>query len=571
MEDNIMSKRILIVGGVAGGMSAAARVRRLDEDAEIIVFEKGYNVSFSNCSLPYHLSGLIPRSEMLVLMDPPSLKISYNIDARVRHEVIGINRNNKEIEVRDLETGTVYRETYDKLILSPGAKVSIPPIKDLDQIPYFTVRNVEDVDSLNKYLIEKQATDVVVIGGGFIGVEAAENLKMRGLNVSLVEFAPQILTTLDFDMVQILHKEMVDHGVKLYVNEAADAFADGHVVLRSGTKLPADAVVLAAGVRPLSDLAEQAGLELTDRKAIKVDANYLTSDADIYAIGDVIEVPYHLTGSTGPLALAGPALKQARAAADHIYGRVTNNTGYIGSSCIKVFDYNAASTGLTENAIQRQKLAIDYDFVYLFMKDAVSLMPNAQDQHLKVLYEVPSGRILGAQCIGKGDVVKRCDVIAAMLKFNPTLEHLKDLELCYAPPFSTARDSVNFAGYIGLNSLQGDYKFVPVSAARELVESNAYIIDVRGPREFAAGHLKNAINLPLSQLRDRMDEVPKDRPVYLYCRSSLRAYNAIRALQNKGWDNIWGLSGSMIGISWYEWFEDQRTGREPIVTKYLFR
>ena len=367
-----MSKKILIVGGVAGGMSAAARLRRLDEDAEIIVFEKGYNVSFSNCSLPYHLSGLIPRSEMLVLMDPPSLKISYNIDARVRHEVIGIDRNNKEVEVRDLETGTVYRETYDKLILSPGAKVSIPPIKDLDQIPYFTVRDVEDVDSLNKYLIEKQATDVVVIGGGFIGVEAAENLKMRGLNVSLVEFAPQILTTLDFDMVQILHKEMVDHGVKLYVNEAADAFADGHVVLRSGTKLPADAVVLAAGVRPLSDLAEQAGLELTDRKAIKVDANYLTSDADIYAIGDVIEVPYHLTGSTGPLALAGPALKQARAAADHIYGRVTNNTGYIGSSCIKVFDYNAASTGLTENAIRRQKLAIDYDFVYLFMKDAVS-------------------------------------------------------------------------------------------------------------------------------------------------------------------------------------------------------
>lgn len=566
-----MNKRILIVGGVAGGMSAAARIRRLDEDAEIIVFEKGYNVSFSNCSLPYHLSGLVPRSEKLVLMDPPSLKDSYNIEARVRHEVIGIDRKNKEIEIKDWEAGTVYREAYDKLILSPGAKVSIPPIKDLDKIPSFTVRDVEDVDSLNKYLIKKQATDVVVIGGGFIGVETAENLKMRGLNVSLVEFAPQILTTLDLDMVQILHKEMVDQGVKLYVNEAADAFTEGYVVLRSGIKLPADAVVLAAGVRPLSDLAEQAGLELTERKAIKVDANYLTSDADIYAIGDVIEVPYHLTGSNGPLALAGPALKQARAVADHIYGRVTENTGYIGSSCIKVFDFNAASTGLTENAIQRQNLNIDYDFVYLIAKDSVSLMPTAQDQHLKVIYEVPSGRILGAQCIGKGDVVKRCDVIASMLKFNPTLEHLKDLELCYAPPFSTARDSVNFAGYIGLNCLRGDYKQVPVSAARGLVEANAYIIDVREEREFANGHLKNAINLPLSQLRNRMDEVPKDRPVFLYCLTSLRSYNAARALQNKGWDNIWGISGSMLGISWYEWFEDQRTGREPIVTKYRFR
>ncbi len=565
-----MLKRVLIVGGVAGGMSAAARIRRLDEEVDIIVFERGEHVSFSNCSLPYHLSGVVDSSEELVLTTPQTLKGNYNIDARVRHEVIDIDRSKNEVIVKNLNTGEIYRENYDKLVLSPGARVPLPPIKGLDEITYFTVRDVRDADTLRKRIAETGSANVVVVGGGFIGVETAENLQMAGCNVALVEMMPQILLTFDFDMVQILQKEMTDKGIKLYLNQAVRAFEDGQAVLDSGEKLPADIVVMATGAVPVSDLAEKSGLELTGRKAIKVDTNFLTSDPDIYAIGDAVEVYHRLSGQMAPLALAGPALKQARFIADHMYGRYTMNTGYIGSSCLQVFDYNGAVTGLTENIIKRNKLPIPYDYVYVIPTDMVSIMPDAENQYLKVIFEVPTGRILGAQCIGKGDVVKRCDVIAAMLKFGPTLEDLKDLELCYAPPFSIGRDSVNFAGYVGLNILHGNLKQVHVSDVRGLVESGACFIDSRYKSEFDCGHIKNAINIPLHEMRQRMDEVPKDRPVYLYCRSSTRSYNALCALQNSGWDNIFLVSGSMLGVSWYEWFEDQRTGREPIVTEYNF-
>ncbi|HHU07565.1 MAG TPA: FAD-dependent oxidoreductase [Clostridiaceae bacterium] len=565
-----MLKKILIVGGVAGGMSAAARIRRLDEKVEIIVFERGEHVSFSNCCLPYHLSGTVATSEELVLTTPQALKANYNIDARVRHEVIDIDRANSEVEVRDLNTGKIYREAYDKLLLSPGAVVPLPPIKGLDDIRFFTVRNVQDVEMIQQHLSDTNAADIIVVGGGFIGVETAENLKMAGYEVNLVEMLPQVLMTFDFDMVQILQKELVDQGVKLYLNEAVSAFEDGQAVLKSGKKMPADVVIMATGSKPDSALAAKSGLELTDRKAIKVDQNFLTSDPDIYAIGDAVEVFYSLSRQTAPLPLAGPAIKQARFVADHMYGRYTMNTGYIGSSCLKVFNYNAAVTGLTENTIKGHNLPVAYDYVYVIPKDMVGIMPEAKNQYLKVIFEMPTGKILGAQCIGRGDVVKRCDVIAAMLKFGPTLEDLKDLELCYAPPFSIARDSVNFAGYVGLNILHGDIKQIHVADIRGLVESGAYFIDSRTKEEFDSGHIKGAVNIPLQELRQRMDEVPKDRAVYLYCRSSTRSYNAVCALQNSGWNNVFLVSGSMLGVSWCEWFEDQRTGREPIVTKYNF-
>lgn len=565
-----MLKKVLIVGGVAGGMSAAARIRRLDEQAEIIVFERGEHVSFSNCSLPYHLSGVVATSEELVLTTPESLKSHYNIDARVRHEVIDIDRAKSEVEVKNLNTGEVYREAYDKLVLSPGAKVPVPPIKGLDEVSCFTVRNVTDVRRIQECLSETEAVNVVVIGGGFIGIEAAENLKMAGYEVYLVEMLPQVLMTFDFDMVQILQKELIDQGVKLYLNQAVNALEEGHAVLSSGEKLPSDIVIMATGAKADSALAEKAGLELTERKAIKVDQNFLTSDPDIYAIGDAVEVFYALSRQTAPLPLAGPALKQARFAADHMYGKYTMNTGYIGSSCLKVFDYNGAVTGLTENIIKRNNLQVPYDYVYVIPSDIVSIMPGAENQYLKVIFEIPTGKILGAQCIGRGDVVKRCDVIAGMLKFGPTLEDLKDLELCYAPPFSIGRDSVNFAGYVGLNILHGVIKQVHVSEVRGLVESGAYFVDSRSKGEYDCGHIKGAVNIPLYELRQRMDEIPRDQPVYLYCRSSTRSYNAVCALQNSGWDNVILVSGSMLGISWYEWFEDQRTGRDPIVTEYDF-
>lgn len=565
-----MSKRILIVGGVAGGASVAARVRRLDEFAEVIMFEKGPHVSFSNCCLPNHLSGMVENSDDLVLMNPEQFKKQYNIEARVNNEVLKINRDNKTITVRNLETGEEYEEGYDKLVLSPGANPIVPRIEGHDKDHVFTVRNVVDIDKLNRYIRNEKVKDIAVIGGGFIGVEVAENLQLanQGYNVTLVEAADQIMAPFDYDMVQILHKEMIDKGINLIVGNGIAKVEDDYIELSSGKRLPAQAVVMAIGVRPETTLAREAGLEIGETGAIKVDHNYLTSDKDIYAVGDAIEVYHKLTHKKTRLALAGPAQRQARAAADHMYGIPHRNTGVIGSSCIKIFDMNAASTGLTEKAARNA--GIQYDFVYIIPGDIVGLMPGNSPFHLKLIYEVPTGKILGAQAIGKGNASKRIDVIAAMIMMNGTLEDLKELELCYAPAFSTAKDPVNHASLVALNILNGVFKQVPVYKVRELVENNAFIIDVREKHEYESGHLKNAINIPLSEIRQRASEIPKDLPVYLHCRSSQRSYNAIMVLQHMGYDNLYNISGSYLGISYYEYYNDKVTGREKILTEYNF-
>lgn len=564
-----MGKRVLVVGGVAGGMSTAARVRRLDEDAEVIVFEKGEHVSFSNCCLPYHLSDEIPCGDTLVLMSPKEIKEQYNLDVRVHHEVVKINREEKTIEVRDLQEDKTFTESYDKLVLSTGAKARKLPIEGIEIVPVFPLRNVANAKGIHDTIVNNNLKNIVVIGGGFIGVEAAENLRLRGCNVTIVELAEQILMTLDHDMVQIVQGEILNQGIDLHVGTSLEKIENNTAYLSNGKTAPCDLLVMSAGLIPESGLAEEAGLELTERKYIKVDQNYLTSDPDIYAIGDVIPVFYRISGVFAPLQLAGPAQKQARFVADHIYGKYTMNTGYLGSSAIKVFDYNAAATGLTVSMLERLGWP-NYDYVYLIPKDSVGIMPSSRNQFLKVVFEIPTGRILGAQAVGKGDVVKRIDVIAAMLKFQPTLEDLKDLELCYAPPFNIARDSVNFAGYVGLNILHGVYKHVHVSDVRGLVEEGAYILDVREVHEYEKGHIKNAINLPLSELRERMEEIPKDKPVYLHCRSSQRSYNAIMALQHKGWNNLYNIDGSFLGLSHHEYFLDKTTGRESILTEYNF-
>lgn len=564
-----MKKRVLMVGGVAGGMSTAARVRRLDENAEVIVFEKGEHVSFSNCCLPYHLSDDIPCGDTLVLMTPEVLKSQHNIDARVHHEVVRINRAEKTVDVKNLLDGTTCTERYDKLVLSPGAKARMIPIEGIESVPVFPLRNVGDSKGIRKTIEQNNFKNIVVVGAGYIGLEAAENLRSKGLNVALCEVADQVLLTFDNDMAQTLHREIYDKGINLQLGTYLVKVEDKKAYLTNGNVIPCDLIVMAAGTLPESHLAEDAGLDLTERKYIKVDQNYKTSDPDIYAIGDAIAVFHRLSGEFAPLQLAGPALKQARTVADHIYGKPTMNTGYIGSSAIQVFDLNAAATGLTCRELDRLGIA-NYDYVYVIPKDSVGIMPKSENQFLKVIYELPTGRILGAQAIGKGDVVKRVDVIAAMLKFSPTLEHLKDLELCYAPPFNTARDSVNFAGYVGLNLLHGVYRHVHVSDVRGLVESGAYIVDVREPHEYERGHIVTAVNLPLSQLRERMDEIPKDRPVYLHCRSSQRSYNALLALQHSGWTNLYNIAGSFLGLSNYEYYLDQVTDRKPIVTAYNF-
>lgn len=485
-------KKILIVGGVAGGASAAARLRRLSEEDKIIMFEKGPHVSFSNCALPYHLSGLIDEADKLVLMSPEKFQSQYNIEARVNSEVTLIDKENKEIEVKNYLTGETYRESYDKLILSPGAKPIVPNIPGIDKVNVFTIRNVVDIDKLNKFVKALDAKDVAVIGGGFIGVEAAENLREAGYNVSLIEALNQILKPFDYDMVQILHKEIYDKGINLIVGDKVENFEENKVVLNSGKKINAKAVVMAIGVSPETTLAKEAGLEIGVTGAIKVDSNYKTSDDDIYAVGDAIEVYHALTHSTTKISLAGPALKQARSVADHINGKKGINKGYIGSSAIKVFDYNAASTGLNEGLIKALNMNINYDIVRLITNDKVGIMPDAKPMHFKLLFEVPTGKVLGAQAIGMGDVAKRVDVVATLIKLGGTVEDLKDLELCYAPPYSTAKDVVNYAGYIASNLLNGDFKQVNVDKVRDLVESNAYIIDVREVREYENGHIKGA-------------------------------------------------------------------------------
>lgn len=560
-----------MIGGVAGGASAAARLRRLDEQAQIIVLERGEHVSFSNCCLPYYLSGSVPTSEALVMMTPKAFQERHNIEVRVNSEVVEILREEKAVLVREAG-GREYKESYDKLVLAPGARPVVPrSIRGADAPHVFTVRNVGDVRRLKDHVTLNKVKNVVVAGGGFVGIEVAENLRSAGLEVSLVEGAEQIMAPFDYDMVQILHKELSDNGVGLYLSSMLTAINGDSVELRRGEEtltIPAQAVVLAVGVAPETELASKAGLELGGR-GIKVDHNYRTTDPDIYAVGDAVEYFDRMNRRPGALALAGPAQRQARAAADHICGKFSGNKGYIGSSCLRVFAQNAACTGMNEKAVKAA--GIPYEVAYVLPADKVGIMPESHYMAFKLIFEVPTGRVLGAQAIGKGDAVRRIDVIATLITMHGTLEDLKELELCYSPVYGTAKDVVNMAALVGLNLLNGEYEQVRVDQVRTLVESGAYIIDVREKAEYDAGHLKNAVNIPLSQFRERMAEVPRDVPVYLHCRTSQRSYYALCELRGNGYRNVKNISGSFLGVCLYEYYNDQSQGREPIVTAYNFK
>lgn len=560
--------KVLIIGGVAGGASAATRIRRLNADAEIVMLERGPHVSFSNCALPYYISGVVDSEDKLLMMTPQAFKKRFNVEARVLSEAIKINREKKSVTVKNLMDDSKYEESYDILIIATGASPIKPQsIEGINGENVFTVRNVVDIAALK--LKTDSSETVAVVGGGFIGLEIAENMIEAGKKVVLIEGTDQVMQPLDYDMVQILHKELLDNGVDLRLNSMLKAVSPEGVTISSANKdsfIKADAVVLAIGVAPEKKLAVDAGLECG--KGIVVNKNYQTSDPSIYAVGDVIENFDLLMQAPGMLAMAGPAQRQARSAADHICGLEPSCWGFIGSSCLKLFGQNVASTGLNEKKCKAA--GINYDYVYVLPFDKVSIMPDCNYIGFKLLFEVGTGKILGAQAVGRGDVTKRVDVIAAMITMDAGLEDLKELELCYAPPFNTAKSVENIAALVGLNVLTGRIKQVHVEDVRGLVESGACIIDVREPGEFKQGHIKGAVNIPLSEFSERIGEVPKDRPVYLHCRTSQRSYYAICQLQGKGYDNVTNISGSFLGLSLYEYFNDIIEGREPIVTAYNF-
>lgn len=562
-------KRYVVVGGVAGGASAAARIRRLDENAEILIYDKGPNISFSNCCLPNFLSREVKTSDNLIIFDPKTFLAMFNLEAKVDHEVLEIKPESKKIVVKNLITNKEFEDSYDYLVLSPGAKAIRPrAIKGSDRENVFVIKNVFDIRKLDNFLTQQHITDVVVVGGGFIGVEAAECIKKSGKNVTLVESKDQIMAPLDYDMVQILHKELLDNKVELLLSECVEEITDKEVILQGGKKIKSQAVVMAVGVQPDIEFATKSGIEVGTTGGILVDHNYRTNLKDVFAVGDAIEVFNSITKERTRLPLAGPAQRQARAAADTIFGRTVSNKGVIGSSCIRVFGMNAASTGLNEKDCVRHN--INYMTSLVVPMDKVGLMPDASPIFFKLIFEYPTGKILGAQAVGRGDVTKRVDVIATTITLNGTIDDLKELELCYAPPFTTPKDAVNQAAFVGSNLLNGEYKQVPATQLRKLIKNHEIIIDVRGRDAFEKSHVKGAINIPLDEIRTRYHEIPKDRTVYIHCRTSWYSYYAIKALKGFGFENIVNIQGSFIFFSYYEYFRDVTTNQEKLLTGYNF-
>lgn len=560
--------KVLVVGGVAGGASVAARLRRLNEDAKIIIFEKGPHVSYSNCSLPFYLDGEVETSDKLVLMNPKEFIEKYNIEVRVMNEVIKVNPDKKNIEVTNLENGNTYIEDYDKLVLAPGANAIYPDLPGINGDHVFVVKNVTDVVAIKEYISKNNVKDVVVVGAGFIGMEVTEALTNAGLQVHLVEAGSQVMNNLDDDFAQILHKQLYDHQVDLHLDERIVAIEKTHLVTNKNPVIKADVVIMAIGVKPNVELAKDAGIEIGELGGISVNKNMQTNQPDIYAVGDAIEVVNYFSKKASLLSMAFPAQKQARVAADHMMNRYNEYQEYLATSSLRLFDYNIASTGINEKMASR--LGFNYQIAYTISSDKVSIIPTANYMHFKLIFEVPSGRILGAQAIGKGDVISRIDVVATLIKFNAKVSDVFNLELAYSPHYSTAKDLLLQTALVANNLLNNEFKQVKVSEVRDLVLNNAFIIDVREKDEFEQGHIINAINIPMSKVRLNLDIIPKDQPVYLHCRSSQRSYNVIRMLQNKGYTNVYNISGSYLGLSFHEYYKDKTSGRESILTDYNF-
>ncbi len=546
-----MERKYLIIGGVAAGASVAARLRRLDEKAKIIMIDKGDYVSFSNCSLPYRIGGVIKKDEDLILMNPEKFLNQYNIEVRVLNEAIKIDEEKKVVIIKDLKEDKEYNQTYDKLIIAPGASAIVPPFTGLDKINNFVLKTVNDVSKIMNFIEEKNPKHMTVVGGGFIGVEVAENLIEKNIEVTLIEGSNQLLAPFDFEMSLYANNILRDKGINIITNNLVDSFDENNVFLKDGTSITTDGVILSIGIKPETKFLEETSIKLAKSGHIMVNENYQTSNKDIYAAGDAILVKNQLTNKYMPLALAGPANKQGRLISDHINGRSILNKGYIGSSVIKIFDYTFASTGLNEKQIKNMETPFDYDLTYGSPADKVSLMPNVNKIFMKLIFEKKTGKILGAQAISKGNADKRIDVIATMIKMNSTVFDLADVELVYAPWHSTGKDAVNKMGYQASELVLEKFDKVKFDEVYDLIKSGAQIIDVREISEYEKSHIKGSKNIPMSEFRKRLDEFDKSKPVYLSCGSGQRSYNVTLALKQLGYDSK-NVLGGLSMISNYE-------------------
>ena len=530
-----MRKRVLIVGGVAGGASCAARLRRLDETAEIVMFDRGPHVSFANCGLPYFVGDVITEERKLLVASSELFRERFDITVRTRHEVTAIDRARRTIAVKDLAAGVEREESYDALVLSPGAAPIRPPMPGVDLPGIFAVRTIPDSISIRSWIAQRQPRSALVVGGGFIGLEMAENLAHRRLAVTVLEKLTQVMPPLDPEMAEPVHRHLVDQGVTVHLGDGLARFAEEGerivAITEGGARLPADLVILAIGVRPETGLARDAGLPLGPRGGILVDAQMRTADPAIWAMGDAVEVRDVVTGQEVILPLAGPANRQGRVAAESICGRSRECRGVQATAVVGVFGLTVASTGASEKGLRRAGVT-GFEVVYLHPGHHAGYYPGAQPIHLKLLFSVPEGRVLGVQAVGLEGVEKRVDVIAAMIQMGATVRDLAEAELCYAPQFGAAKDPVNLAGMIAANHLDGD---MPLAEWRRLGSDGEVVVDVREPDEFAAGHVAGAVNLPLSQLRQRYEELPRDRPLAVYCQVGQRGYYAVRFLLQHGY------------------------------------
>ena len=545
--------KIIIIGGVAGGATAAARLRRLDEKAEIIILERGEYVSFANCGLPYYIGGVITDREDLTLQTPESFKARFNIDVRVLNEAVKVSPDTKTVTIKNLRTGETYEESYDNLILSMGAEPIRPNIEGADGSNIFTLRNIPDTLKIKNYIDTAKPRSAVVIGGGYIGVEMAENLVEAGLKVAIVELADHLIAPLDFDMAADVHRYIKSKGVYLHLNNGVKAISGNTVILQNG-EITADMVILSVGVRPETAIAKDCGIELNPRGSIVVNNKMQTNIPDIYAVGDAVEVEDFITKKPAFIPLAGPANKQGRIAADNIAGYESVYTGTQGSAVLKLFDMTVATTGLNEKSATAA--GIDYDKTYTYSASHATYYPGAAQMSVKALWDKKTLKLIGAQIVGFDGVDKRMDVLATAIRFGAKITDLTTLELCYAPPFGSAKDPVNMLGFVAENIVSGKLKQFFWHDVENLPrDGSVFLLDTRTPFEVMQGKIDGFVNIPLDSLRQRINEIPKDKPIYVHCHSGLRSYLACCILTGGGYD-CYNLAG---GWRLYESVTGERT------------